>query len=153
MGATCAGALNVKVSVIAPGGGNSGLITVPSPTTPSIAFAATSAFVNAGAYSVTVQAGFGTLFSTVVASASFTYNYVNPCSTATITANSFASLSVVVGSTGFQQTNLWYDSVSGSAATQVCGLFTATTARTAVSAPSYVDGTMNSMFALTSSLT
>lgn len=152
MSGTC-GVLNVRVSVAAPSGGTTGLITIPNPTTASIAFAASSALTDAGAYTVTVQAGYGVSIATVVTSAVITYNYADPCPTATITTFAFSSITVPVGSSATESANLWYDSISGSATTLHCGTFTWTFIPYVVSAPSYVEATMGSIFAMTFSTT
>jgi hypothetical protein len=65
--------------VVAPSGGSAGLIILPSVTTASIKFAASNVVANAGAYLVTVSAAFSSSPSTIVASASLTYTYVDPC--------------------------------------------------------------------------
>ncbi len=145
---TC-GVLNVRVSVTPPSSGSAGLITIPSPTTASITFASWTALTDTGAYTVTVEAGYGASFSTVVTSASITYTYVEPsCPTGTIITYTFSSLTVVVGSSAAQSANLWYDSISGSATTLLCGPLAWTYTITAVSAPNYVVS-MSSIFTLT----
>jgi hypothetical protein len=49
---TCTGPVNVRILVVAPSGGNAGLITSTSST--GCAFAASNVVTNAGAYTVTV---------------------------------------------------------------------------------------------------
>ena len=112
---TC-GALNILATVAALSGGNVALITVDT-NSKSIAFAASNVLTDTGAYTVIVEAGFGTSFFTVVTSASFDYEYVDPypCRTATITTTAFSALTVGIGSSGSRSANLWYDSISGSA--------------------------------------
>lgn len=70
-----------------PSTGNSGLITIPVATTASISFAASNVVAYAGNYLVTVSAALLSSPSTIVASASITYTYVNPCLTATFSSN------------------------------------------------------------------
>jgi hypothetical protein len=148
MSGTC-GVVNVRATVVAPSGGTAGLITIPVSTAANIAFAASNVLADAGNYTVTVQAGYGTSFTTVSTSASKNYTYVNPCQTATITTFAFGSLSVVVGSSANNSANLWYDSISGSASTVRCGLLTWTFTRTVNNAPNYVDSSMRTIFNLT----
>jgi hypothetical protein len=75
----CTGAVNVRVSVVAPSFGTTSLITIPNSTTASIVFAASNLMTDTGAYTVKVEAGYGASFTTVVTSASLTYEYINPC--------------------------------------------------------------------------
>ncbi len=82
--------VNYRALVVAQNGGNALLISLPNPATPTLAFAASTFLTDVGAYSVTVEAGYGANFalsaSTILASATTTYTYFNPCSTATFTS-------------------------------------------------------------------
>ncbi len=60
-----------------PSGGNAGLITIPNSTLASITFASSNFVADAGNYAVKIEVGFGAAFTTIIASAVFTYTYVD----------------------------------------------------------------------------
>ena len=74
-------------------------------------------------YTLTISARFVGQTSWV-RSASATFKYINPCPTSAITGVSFPSITTSVFVPTSSSTPLWYDSVSGSAASQLCGPFT-----------------------------
>ena len=88
------------------------LISLGSGTT--VTFMASSLIGDVKSYTVTVRARF-TGQTAWVTSASATFTYINPCSSATITGTSFPSITTSVRVPASSSTNLWYDSVSGSA--------------------------------------
>jgi hypothetical protein len=132
-----------------PSGGITGLVTIPESTTASIAFAASNFLTDTGAYTVTVEAGYGPSFATIVTSASIIYTYINPCPTAKIVTSTFNNMTVAVGDSTSQPANLWYDSISGSATISLCGPLTWNYTINVVSAPNYVDSSMHKIFTLT----
>jgi hypothetical protein len=66
---------------------------ISSTTTSSVLFAASSNVLDANTYTVTVSARYSSQ-TTWLTSATTTYNYVNPCTSATIISTSFSSLLV-----------------------------------------------------------
>lgn len=131
-----------------------GIITLSSATVASLLFAASSIVTYDGAYSLIVTAGFGSSFTTTVASAAMTYTYINPCKTATIKAGyHFNPISVNVGSTTTSGPSLWYDSVSGSAASTLCGPLNWSFNSSSTYPAAFVSSTMSSIFVITTTST
>lgn len=100
------GTINFSITVTPPSGGRGdpGIITLPSTTVARIAFAGSSVSANVGAYAITIQAGFGSTFasfaSTIIASASMTFTYDDPCASNYFnyfTGATFASTIAILG--------------------------------------------------------
>ena len=87
-----------------------------STSTSSITFAASNNLADKNTYTVTVQAMLSGLPTTSV-TATASYSYIDPCSSATITFNAFPVISTSVLVSASSNSAIWYDSVSGSAAT------------------------------------
>ncbi len=127
------------------------MISLASTTSTNVNFGASSTASDAKTYIVTISARFAGQTAWVT-SASATYTYVNPCTTATITAASFPSISTSVLVHASSSAALWYDSVSGSASQQLCGAFTIT--KTFPTAPPDFDSaTMGADFTYSTSAT
>ena len=127
-----------------PSSSTSSLISLSSTTSTNVNFGASSTTGDANVYTVTISARFAGQTAWVT-SASATYTYINPCTTATITAASFPSISTSVLVQASSSAALWYDSVSGSASQQLCGAFTFTKTFTTYP-PSFVLATMGADF-------
>jgi hypothetical protein len=83
------GALTIKMTVTPSGGGNASLIFLSTSSTPSITFAASNVRTDADLYKFVVEAGYGASFwtvpSSILASATANYTYLNPCLTSNMT--------------------------------------------------------------------
>lgn len=98
-----------------------------STNTPSITFKASTNRLDANTYTVTVKARFlgGTTWPK---SASFTFDYVDPCPNTNIvfTPPSDFTTSVLKAGTAESKTPIYYDGVSGSASKRLCGQYSVT---------------------------
>ncbi len=113
---------------------STGLISLNSDST-TVTFGASNLIGDVKSYTVTVRARF-TGQTEWVTSATVTYTYTNPCNSATITLGSHPDITTTVRVSASSSTALWYDSVSGSASSNLCGAFTPTFIYTA-SPPSF----------------
>jgi hypothetical protein len=106
-----------------------------------VIFAASSNSVDVKAYTVTVYARFvGITTWPTSATATYTYN-ADPCLTATVTASPHPNIITSVFVPGSSSAALWYDSVSGSAATPKCGAFSVVVTKK-IKPATYVEATM-----------
>lgn len=106
-------------------GPNPSLITLPTSTQASLAFAASSSPSDAGTYTVTISAGYVAQKSNI-ASAVATFTYVNPCLTTSLSwITSPAAMTYAVSATTATQTVSAHDQVSVTCAIpNSCGGFT-----------------------------
>jgi hypothetical protein len=125
------------------------LISIPTATSPSVQFAASSNVADAAVYTVTIKARF-TGTTTWIATSSATFTYTNPCPSTTINTVAFGSVTAPVLSATSSTVTLWNDAASVSGGySNACGFYTFTLS--VLSAPAlYVPASMSSMFALTS---
>ena len=107
----------------APASATPDLISLTSIGSRNVEFKASSNAGDALTYTLTISARFAG-HTSWVRSASATFKYINPCPTSAITGVSFPSITTSVFVPTSSSTPLWYDSVSGSAASQLCGPFT-----------------------------
>ncbi len=147
----------MKITVSAPLGGSVSLITLPTVTVATMAFAASSVVTDAGVYSITLQAGYGASFAasptTILASAVTTITYVNSCLTTHPVPNAFPSMSATVLAVGSASTAMWNDQVSvTSGGTNKCGAINFVS--TITTAPgTFIPASMSSIFTFSSTLT
>lgn len=104
------------------------MITIPSPSLPSIKFAATSVAANAGNYTITISAGFGAQ-AKIANAPPLTYIYIDPCVTTSIRPKSFKDIVVVVGTSSNTSTSVnWTDAASLTAGfPPICGYYSFST--------------------------
>ena len=72
------GPIEFKIEVTAPVGASASLITLPSASQAQIQFGASTNLIDAGLYTVDVEAGYGSPPTNWIASDTFTYTYVDP---------------------------------------------------------------------------
>ncbi len=95
-----------------PTGGDATIITLQVVTVASFTFASSIILANAGIYSIAVKAGFGSLFATVVASATTSFTYVNPCASTLPVPVSFGGFTTSVLVSKSTYCALWNDAAS-----------------------------------------
>ena len=145
------GTMEFSLAYTPTNGTTSNLIRLSSSTSNIVNFGVYNNIGDANTYSLTIRARFVGQ-TTWLSSASAIYTYTNPCLTATISGTAFPSITTSVLVPASSSTALWYDSVSGSASSQICGPFTVTLSFPRAPA-TFVSATMSSDFTYTTSTT
>ena len=102
---------------MSPASATANLMTLTTTSTPQkITFAASSNLADANFYSIVLQARFTGQTTWTKTSGPVTYEYVDPCKTASVTATAHPTFSTSVLVTTSSSPATFYDSVSGSTA-------------------------------------
>lgn len=88
-------------------------------------------------------------YTSITQTFTFSITVNDPCLSATITGASYPPLTVNLGSSGVSSTNFFYDSVSGSFPSLLCGGLGPVAEIKTVYPITYFDGTMSNIFLYT----